>query len=88
MLNAAKADSFTPANFGIMPFDGGFNGAASQTAALESFHTLLVNTFGWSTATAYDHEGFSQMNGRSRLGRVLHPDRLPDGSQLRRRVTA
>ncbi len=68
VLNTAKADGFTPANFAIMPFDGGFNGAASQTAALEAFHTLLMNTFGWSTATAYNHEGVSQMNGRSDTG--------------------
>jgi chitinase len=71
VLNTAKADSFTPANFAIMPFDGGFNGGASQTAALEAFHTLLVNTFGWSSATAYNHEGVSQMNGRSDTGEIF-----------------
>jgi chitinase len=71
VLNTAKADSFTPNNFGIMPFDGGFNGAASQTAALEQFHTLLVNTFGWNSATAYNHEGVSQMNGRSDTGEIF-----------------
>jgi chitinase len=65
VLNTAKADNFVPANYSIMPFDGGFNGAASQTAALESFHTLLMNTFGWNSATAYNHEGVSQMNGRT-----------------------
>ena len=68
MLLEAKAQGFTPANFSIMPFDGGFNGGGSQTAALEQFHTLLMNTFGWSSATAYAHEGISQMNGRSDAG--------------------
>ncbi len=65
VLNTAKGMNFVPANFSIMPFDGGFSGAASQTAALESFHTLLMNTFGWDSATAYNHEGVSQMNGRT-----------------------
>ena len=68
MLNEAKNDGFTPANFSIMPFDGGFNGGSSQTAALEAFHGLLMNTFGWDSATAYAHEGISQMNGRSDSG--------------------
>ncbi len=68
MLLEAKAQGFTPANFSIMPFDGGFNGGGSQTAALEQFHTLLMNTFGWDSATAYAHEGISQMNGRSDAG--------------------
>ena len=68
MLLEAKAQGFTSANFSIMPFDGGFNGGGSQTAALEQFHTLLMNTFGWSSATAYAHEGISQMNGRSDAG--------------------
>jgi chitinase len=68
MLNEAKSQGFTPANYSIMPFDGGFNGASSQVAALEQFHTILMNTFGWSSATAYGHEGISQMNGRSDAG--------------------
>src|SRR4051795_12991804 len=68
MLNEAKSQGFTPANFSIMPFDGGFNGASSQVAALEAFHTLLMNTFGWDSATAFAHEGISQMNGRSDAG--------------------
>ena len=65
MLLDAKSQGFTPANYSIMPFDGGFNGGGSQVAALEQFHTLLMNTFGWDSATAYAHEGVSQMNGRS-----------------------
>jgi chitinase len=65
VLTTAKTLGFTPNDFSIMPFDGGFSGGSSQTAALEAFHTLLVNTFGWDSATAYAHEGFSGMNGRS-----------------------
>ncbi|BCL80571.1 chitinase [Ktedonobacteria bacterium brp13] len=65
LLNNAKALGYTPNNYGIMPFDGGFNGASSQTNALQSFHTMLMNTFNWSSATAYAHEGISDMNGRT-----------------------
>jgi chitinase len=71
MLNEAKSQGFTPDNFSIMPFDGGFNGAASQTAALTAFNGLLRTTFGWSEATAYAHEGFSGMNGRSDTGEMF-----------------
>jgi chitinase len=71
VLTTAKNAGFTPANFAIMPFDGGFNGSASQIAALEAFHTLLVNTYGWSSAVAYNHEGVSQMNGRSDTGEIF-----------------
>jgi chitinase len=72
MLNEAKAQGFTPNNFSIMPFDGGFSGAASQTAALTAFNGLLKTTFGWDTATAYAHEGFSGMNGRSDSGEYFY----------------
>ncbi|CAG6394541.1 carbohydrate-binding protein [Streptomyces cocklensis] len=72
MLNEAKSQGFTPNNFSIMPFDGGFNGAASQTAALTAFNGLLKTTFGWDTATAYAHEGFSGMNGRSDSGEYFY----------------
>jgi chitinase len=68
MLLQAKADGFTPANYSIMPFDGGFNGSSAQISALEAFHSLLMSTFGWDSATAYAHEGISQMNGRSDSG--------------------
>ncbi|WP_328374986.1 chitinase [Streptomyces sp. NBC_01020] len=68
MLNEAKSQGFTPNNFSIMPFDGGFSGAASQTSALTNFNTILQSTFGWDEATAYAHEGFSGMNGRSDTG--------------------
>jgi chitinase len=72
MLNEAKAQGFTPNNFSIMPFDGGFSGAASQTSALTAFNGLLKTTFGWDTATAYAHEGFSGMNGRSDSGEYFY----------------
>jgi chitinase len=68
MLKDAKSLGFTPNNYSIMPFDGGFNGASAQTSALEAFHGLLMSTFGWDSATAYAHEGVSMMNGRSDAG--------------------
>ncbi|MFL5909147.1 MAG: carbohydrate-binding protein [Gaiellaceae bacterium] len=68
LLNEAKSQGFTPANYAIMPFDGGFNGASAQVSALEGFHSTLMNTFGWSSATAYAREGVSLMNGRSDSG--------------------
>jgi chitinase len=68
MLNEAKSQGFTPANYAIMPFDGGFNGSAAQISALEGFHATLMSTFGWSSATAYAREGVSLMNGRSDTG--------------------
>ncbi len=71
VLNTAKGLSFTPNNYAIMPFDGGFNGGSSQTAALEQFHGMLMNTFGWSSATAYNHEGVAMMNGRSDNGEIF-----------------
>jgi chitinase len=68
MLNEAKSSGFTPNNYSIMPFDGGFNGASAQISALEGFHSTLMSTFGWDSATAYAHEGVSMMNGRSDTG--------------------
>jgi chitinase len=68
MLAEAKSAGFTPDNYSIMPFDGGFNGAAAQISALEGLHTTLMNTFGWDSGTAYTHEGVSMMNGRSDTG--------------------
>ncbi|GAA1956416.1 carbohydrate-binding protein [Kitasatospora viridis] len=65
MLNEAKSQGFTPNTYSIMPFDGGFAGGASQVAALTQFNTILQNTFGWDSATAYAHEGVSMMNGRT-----------------------
>lgn len=65
LLDEAKSLGFTPNDYTIMPFDGGFSGASSQISALQSFNSILTSTFGWSSATAYAHEGISSMNGRT-----------------------
>jgi chitinase len=65
LISQAKSIGFTPNNFSIMPFDGGFSGASSQITALQDFNAQLVSTYGWSSGTAYAHEGFSGMNGRT-----------------------
>jgi chitinase len=65
LLDEAKSLGFTPNSFTIMPFDGGFSGASSQISALQAFNGILTSTFGWSSATAYAHEGVSSMNGRT-----------------------
>ena len=44
LLDESHSIGFTPNNFSIMPFDGGFSGAASQISALEAFHGLLEST--------------------------------------------
>jgi chitinase len=65
LLDEAKSLGFTPNDYTIMPFDGGFSGGSSQVTALQDFNAQLVSTFGWSSAQAYAHEGFSGMNGRT-----------------------
>jgi chitinase len=65
LLDEAKSLGFTPNDYTIMPFDGGFSGASSQVTALGDFNAQLMSTFGWSSAQAYAHEGFSGMNGRT-----------------------
>jgi chitinase len=65
LLDQAKSLGFTPDNYTIMPFDGGFSGGSSQVTALQDFNAQLMSTFGWSSATAYAHEGFSGMDGRT-----------------------
>jgi chitinase len=65
LLDEAKAIGFTPDDYTIMPFDGGFSGGAAQVTALQDFNAQLVSTFGWSSPVAYAHEGFSGMNGRT-----------------------
>nr|BBH95739.1 chitinase [Thermogemmatispora argillosa] len=72
LLNTAHSLGYTPSSYSIMPFDGGFNGASSQISALQSFHTILMNTFGWDSATAYAHEGISSMNGRTDSGEYFY----------------
>ncbi|MFD9965571.1 chitinase [Amycolatopsis sp. NPDC058986] len=65
LIDTAKSIGLTPDNFSIMPFDGGFNGGSSQVSALEGLHGQLMSHMGWDSATAYAHEGFSGMNGKS-----------------------
>jgi chitinase len=65
LLDEAKSLGFTPNDYTIMPFDGGFSGGSSQVTALGDFNAQLMSTFGWSSAQAYAHEGFSGMNGRT-----------------------
>ena len=65
LLSEAKSLGFTPNDYTIMPFDGGFSGGSSQVTALQGFNAQLMSTFGWSSSTAYAHEGFSGMNGRT-----------------------
>jgi chitinase len=65
LLNEAKSLGFTPNDYTIMPFDGGFSGGSSQVTALQDFNAQLASTFGWTSAQAYAREGFSGMNGRT-----------------------
>ncbi|HEX6527609.1 MAG TPA: carbohydrate-binding protein, partial [Streptosporangiaceae bacterium] len=65
LLDEAKTLGFTPDDYTIMPFDGGFSGGSSQATALQDFNAQLVSTFGWNSSQAYAHEGFSGMNGRT-----------------------
>jgi chitinase len=65
LLDEAKTLGFTPNDYTIMPFDGGFSGGASQVTALQDFNAQLMSTFGWSSQQAYAHEGFSGMDGRT-----------------------
>jgi chitinase len=65
LLDEAHSLGFTPNDFTIMPFDGGFSGGSSQVTALQDFNAQLMSTFGWSSAQAYAHEGFSGMDGRT-----------------------
>nr|WP_322480742.1 hypothetical protein [Thermogemmatispora sp.] len=57
LLNTARSLGYTPSSYSIMPFDGGFNGASSQISALQSFHTILMNTFGWDSTTCLRPRG-------------------------------
>jgi chitinase len=72
LLDEAKSLGFTPADYTIMPFDGGFSGGSSQVTALKDFNAQLMSTFGWSSAQAYAHEGFSGMNGRTDTGEYFY----------------
>jgi chitinase len=72
LLDEALTLGFTPNDYTIMPFDGGFNGGSAQVTALQDFNAQLVSTFGWSSSTAYAHEGFSGMNGRTDTGEYFY----------------
>jgi chitinase len=72
LLNEAASLGFTPDDYSIMPFDGGFSGGSSQVTALQDFHSQLMSTFGWTSAQAYAHEGFSGMNGRTDTGEYFY----------------
>jgi chitinase len=72
LLNEAKTLGFTPNDYTIMPFDGGFSGGSSQVTALQDFNAQLVSTFGWTSAQAYAREGFSGMNGRTDIGEYFY----------------
>jgi chitinase len=72
LLDEAKTLGFTPNDYSIMPFDGGFNGGSSQVTAPQGFNSQLMSTFGWTSAQAYAHEGFSGMNGRTDTGEYFY----------------
>jgi hypothetical protein len=78
----AKSLGFTPNDYTIMPFDGGFSGGAAQVTALRDFNAQLVATFGWSSSVAYAHEGFSgnANDPRAFAGRS-HQDWSPAGQE-------
>jgi chitinase len=71
ILNLAKSLRFVPDNYTIMAFDNGFSGDQAQITALEDFHRTLMSTFDWNAETAYAHEGFLGMNGRTDAGEVF-----------------
>jgi chitinase len=73
LLDQARSIGLGPNNFSIMPFDGGFNGASAQVSALEAFHSVLMTHMGWDSQTAYTHEGFSGMNGKSDVSEMFQP---------------
>ncbi|TCO60457.1 chitinase [Actinocrispum wychmicini] len=73
LLDQARGLGFNPNNFSIMPFDGGFGGGSAQVSALEGFHGLLMTHLNWDSDTAYRHEGFSGMNGKSDAGEMFQP---------------
>jgi chitinase len=72
LLNEASSLGFVPNDYTIMPFDGGFSGGSSQVTALQDFNAQLSSTFGWTSAQAYAHEGFSGMNGRTDTGEYFY----------------
>jgi hypothetical protein len=67
LIQQAKALGANIDVFTIMPFDfgGGADMYGSTVSASNGLHSLLMSTFGWSSATAYAHQGISGMNGLS-----------------------
>jgi hypothetical protein len=67
LIQQAKALGANIDVFTIMPFDfgGGADMYGSTVNASNGLHSLLMSTFGWSSATAYAHQGISGMNGLS-----------------------
>ncbi|GDY31021.1 CBM35 domain-containing protein [Gandjariella thermophila] len=65
VLNQAKSIGFAPDNYSITTMNGGFAGSSGLVGALDAFHGMLMNTFGWDAATAYAREGFAGVNGES-----------------------
>src|SRR5580698_10064184 len=45
LLDEAKSLGFTPNDYTIMPFDGGFSGGSSQVTTLQDFNAQLMSTF-------------------------------------------
>jgi chitinase len=75
VLNQAKSIAFAPDSYSVSTVDGGFTDAASLVGGLESFHGMLMTTFGWDATTAYAREGFAGVNGGPGAGGTLG---LPD----------
>jgi chitinase len=73
LFDEALALGFTPNDYTIMPFDGGFSGGSSQVTALQGLNAQLVSTFGWSSSVAYSREGF-RYERPDRQRRVLLPE--------------
>jgi len=59
LLDKAKAIGFTPNNFSIMPFDGGFAGASSQTFRAGGVPRPADEPYGLGQHHRYNREGFS-----------------------------
>jgi hypothetical protein len=64
LIQDTKAQGANIDVYTIMPFDfGGTNMYTDTVNAAEGLKNQLMNTFGWSAATAYGHMGISGMNG-------------------------
>ena len=83
MLNEAKSLGFTPDNFSIMPFDGGFSGAASQTGRAHRVQRAAEDHLRLGHRHRVRPRGLLRHERPQRLGRVLLPGGLPDRAGLR-----